>query len=422
MAKRKQKLQIKIVFDTNAIWTRGESFLLKREMSELVAGNQGDAHLDIEWILPEVVLGERIYQMQLEAIDLLPNLSRLERVIGHPLNITEDIVKARISEAVQRQVEQHQLTIRAARYAEIQWESLVTNAINRIAPFDTKTEKGFRDSLIAETFSQLVADTPDNSQRFRVVLLTTDTLLAKAVSLRVSGRNNVQVLGSVDELKGLLNTLISTVSEDYVEQLRQKAKDYYFKADKPNQGIVHDLNIQSKVETECKEQLDARPEGTYRRSNGNWVLLPPRFVKKEGQRVFWTSRFSIEAKAYKLTTQSVPTFNAVPLSTLVGAEKNLLTAKTPWYGEVSTGLNFVGNPPVVLGSPLSSLDPAYGGSFVGAPSSMNFVSLGGNERLAATGKTIVDVNWSVLVNIKGVFSKPKLEAVEFIETTWENVP
>jgi hypothetical protein len=56
MAKQKQKLQVKIVLDTNAIWTGGESYLLRQEIADLVDANQGDIHLEIEWILPEVVL------------------------------------------------------------------------------------------------------------------------------------------------------------------------------------------------------------------------------------------------------------------------------------------------------------------------------------------------------------------------------
>jgi len=53
------------------------------------------------------------------------------------------------------------------------------------------------------------------------------------------------------------------------------------------------------------------------------------------------------------------------------------------------------------GMPLFSTDPASSLGLV------TFSSLAGNEQLIATGTTVIAVNWSVSVNIKGVFSRPK---------------
>jgi hypothetical protein len=51
-----------------------------------------------------------------------------------------------------------------------------------------------------------------------------------------------------------------------------------------------------------------------------------------------------------------------------------------------------------------------GGTFIGA-----------TETLVAKGKIVVDVNWSVSVNVKSTFTKPQIESIDFVETTWEKV-
>jgi PIN domain len=407
MAKQKPKLQVKIVLDTNAIWTGGENYLLRREMSELVRGNRGDAHLDIQWILPEVVLHERRYQMQREASALLPSLTRLERVIGHPLNITEEVIGERISSAVERQVQEHQLVVQPVSYDHIDWLRLVVDAVYRRPPFEAKSEKGFRDAIIAETFLQLVNASPEQPQRCRIILLTSDTLLGQTVEARISERKNAQVLRSADELRGLINTLISTIPEDYVLQLQRKAQDYFWRDGGADLGLVYDLKVLDAIQSHCKDQLEAKPEGITRRSNGPWHLTPPRFVKKEGQRVFWVSRFSPEAKAYKNNTQQTSEYKSILFADALTTDR---TSWSPLLATINTGGTVTTS---------GSVPGFYGG---GHP--MDMISLGSlavNEKLAATGYTVIDVNWSITINVKGVFSKPRIDSIEFVETTWETV-
>jgi hypothetical protein len=351
--------------------------------------------------------------MRREAFTLLPSLARLEKVIGHPLNITEEIVSKRIAETVDRQVSDHKLTVHKASYNLVDWQRLVGNAVNRRPPFETKGEKGFRDAIIAETFLQLVEASPEQPQRCRVVLLTDDELLTKAVKARVAERNNIQIFGSVDELKGLINTLISTVPEDYVAQMQEKAQEYFVKSLDPDKGFIFDLKIQEAVRNKCSDQLAALPDGATRRSNGTWQLSHPRFVKKDGQRMFWVSRFSIQAKAYK----EIP--NQITSETLSG-----LNIATPYniassYNVLPATTIFGLSNPVVSANPPTIPKGFYGGGFGEAYTGS--VKLIGNDTLVASGKTLVDASWSASVSVKGIFSKPKLESIDFIETVWEKV-
>lgn len=429
MVQRKHKLQLKIVLDANAIWTGSESFLLGREIAELVNSHRGDAHLSIEWILPEVVLGERVYQMQREALNLLPSLAKLERVIGHGLNITEELISRKISESVNQQVQDHQLEVHAAAYDRVDWSRLVGDSINRRPPFEKSiadnkrnTEKGFRDAIIAETFLQVVEGSPEQAQRCRIVLLTKDGLLTEAIRSRISHRSNVQVLSTADELKNLINTLISTVPEEYVARLQKRAKDYFIKDGETQTGLFYDLKVRATIEKNMATELDSRPERTDRRENGQWQLTSLTFRRKEGQRVFWTAKISIPAKAY-IKNQLQPSYSDALSSYAKTMQWD--PEKYP-YAPVVTPFD-VGkfeSPGMVnvnaITSPIAPLK--YTSTYTGKLEPEPYLKLNllaGDERLVYKGKTVVDVNWSVSVSVKGALSKPKLDSVDFIETVWE---
>ena len=42
-----------------------------------------------------------------------------------------------------------------------------------------------------------------------------------------------------------------------------------------------------------------------------------------------------------------------------------------------------------------------------------------SESLVANGKSIFEVTWSITVSTNKKFSNPKIEAIEFIESSWE---
>src|SRR5205807_3699540 len=91
--------ELRVVFDTNVLFTGSASDLLKQEAVELIQQNLHHSDLLLTWYLPEVVLHERLYQMQAIALGLLPSIQKVEKLLGHQLNITEDIVKQRANEA-----------------------------------------------------------------------------------------------------------------------------------------------------------------------------------------------------------------------------------------------------------------------------------------------------------------------------------
>ena len=161
-----------------------------------------------------------------------------------------------------------------------------------------KKEKGFRDAIIAEAFTQMISRSPKTPDICRVVMVTSDELLGVSIENKIVGCQNVKVFKDIDELKGLINTLVSQVTEEYVESLKEKAGKYFF-VEKDKTTLFYKENIREQIKGKYESELKELPEGADTRENGTWYISPPRFDRKVGQRVFWYTQFRVEAEAFK---------------------------------------------------------------------------------------------------------------------------
>src|SRR5437660_9340575 len=103
--KKQPKPELKVVFDTNAIYTDAAAYLFKREVADLIRANSTHSDLRIRWYLPEIVSWEREYQMRENGFALLPSVQKVERVLGHNLNITIATITDRIRSLIEEQLQ-----------------------------------------------------------------------------------------------------------------------------------------------------------------------------------------------------------------------------------------------------------------------------------------------------------------------------
>jgi hypothetical protein len=183
-------------------------------------------------------------------------------------------------------------------HAQIDWQRVLMDSAYRRPPFqDGATKKGFRDALVVESFMQLINGSPKTPTVCSLVLVTGDKLLTEAVEKRISGMINARVLSNMDELRGFVNTLVSTVDEEFILALQSKA-DKLFWVSGDESMFFYKEGIREKLQERFKAELAATPAETNRK-NGNWTLFPPSFASKKGTRVHWTSRIEIEIEATK---------------------------------------------------------------------------------------------------------------------------
>jgi hypothetical protein len=73
--------KLKVMFDTNVLYTKLAHHLFRLDVKELVASNSTHPDLTIEWYLPDVVARERQYQMSQQASRLHESVAQLEKLV-----------------------------------------------------------------------------------------------------------------------------------------------------------------------------------------------------------------------------------------------------------------------------------------------------------------------------------------------------
>jgi hypothetical protein len=420
-------LELNVVFDTNALYTGSASDLVKQEVAELIEESGQHQDLSVNLYLPEIVRHERQFQMLQKALGLLPSIRKVERVLGVNLNITEDIIEQRVHETVERQLRHLNLRTLSVDIAQVDWNRIMLDAAYRRPPFELgEKEKGFRDALIAETFLQLVSSCPVSPKVCRIVLVSNDNLLFQATESRTVDSKNVKVLRTLEELKGLINTLASKVSEDFVASIQKDAEICFYDPNKKD-SIYYKEDILATIETKFKPVLRGLPSGADLRENGQWTLHSPRFIRKERQRVYWASRIEVEARVYRYRQGALPSrplFDPVTDESmarlLTGKAVEIYSHMTSPIPIIGTGVAGTFNPSTFYGGSVEKNDLSGLAPTSGFPQAVITAEmLQRQKELVSVGKSVFEVNWSIAVTTRGRLSQHRIESIDYIETVWE---
>jgi hypothetical protein len=373
--KLKSKKTIHVVLDTNALFTEMASDLVSAKTAQMILDNNNHLDLEVKWHLPITVIEERAFQMRKAASRHLPALDKVEKILGHNLGINQSTLNDRIDSIINQNVSSLGINILKIDLDKVDWNALIERAHKRLPPFELDNEKGFRDSLIGESFMQLVGDSPKNSASCRLVMITNDNLLRASLEERLDKSQNAKVLNDLEDLKELINTLASAIDEAEISRLQQKAKPLFFKGNGVNAGLYYSQNILNRIQSEFTAMLEELPEDSDARESSGIVIGGPRFVKKVGQRLHWVSRVIFKFKT------------------------------------------FIGDPPEAQGG-LMQLSSK--GLFETKNSNMN--SLPSLLRLGARRQTHIgtsnfDVEWSVTVDSKSKLSRSLIDQINFVGTT-----
>ncbi|HEV8398138.1 MAG TPA: hypothetical protein VGQ37_27875 [Vicinamibacterales bacterium] len=407
--KRRKALEVRVVLDTNQLFTGSASDLLKHELAKLIGDSRRHADVRIAWYLPDIVKLERRYQMIEAAKELLPATVKLERLLGHGLAITPEILQDRVDAAITKQIESLNLVVLTVDHAQVDWARLVADSANRIAPFEPgKHEKGFRDSIVVETFVQLVNTSPRSSGACRIALVTGDELLASAVGSRTQAAN-VRVLRSLEELKDFINLVVSDVTEEFINRIRDAATALFFTKDDQS-TLYYESGLQPSLTAAYAKELQALPDGATSRKNGTWFIGPSRFSHKKAQRVHWVTSIRVEAKANRqeaMPEASLPSSAQAPSSIT-------LTPATPRWS-LPSSISSLGSPTTLVTAsiqarPLSDyvLKLTNTGLFAET-----------RDILVASGQTVLEASWSVTVTATGKLLNPTVDDHRHVETTWD---
>ncbi len=123
--KTKRAPELKVVFDSSALYTGTASDLMNGEVVQLIRDHSNHPDLTLTWCLPEIVMHERRFQMRRRGLDLLPSIEKLEKLLGHNLNVSESIIEMRVKETIERQIQEHSLNLVQLAVNEVDWARLM---------------------------------------------------------------------------------------------------------------------------------------------------------------------------------------------------------------------------------------------------------------------------------------------------------
>jgi hypothetical protein len=398
--KKAKKSQLRVVLDTNALFVTPNSIgsasdLLRHEIANIISEAKYP-DLDILWYLPEIVRHERQYQMQTEALKLRSAINKIERLLDHKLALSDRVLVDHVKIKIDEKESQLGLQEIKLDHALVDWPKLMHAAAYRHAPFEVgEKEKGFRDAIVAESFLQLLASSPKTASLCRVVLVTSDERLTQAVRERIADLPNASVVANVEELKGLINTIVSNAGEEFITQIKPKAAKLFFVSADDKETVFYKEKIEQRLEDKFKSELGATPTGTTFRKNGRWLIERPNFSKKDGRRVFWTSRISIEIEAGTVTKEEEPVSGMIRVSS---------------YAPPSGSLWATPSEPITY----------YGYDEPGSPSQMNSLSnliMSPSQKrvISHKGKDIFEVRWSTEVTMSKDLKKPVVDDIVHVE-------
>jgi hypothetical protein len=247
MARRKIGPSVHVIFETSCLFVEAADKLIRDEISEFILATNEGVEITVKWYIPQLVQAERKYQMKLHARRLIPHLDKVERLLGHNLGITGEILDGKVDAVIEREVQRHALVVRELDPQRVDWMAVVENAVTRRPPFDPaeKQEKGFRDAVILETISQLVEELPKTRQNCRIVLVCADHLLGEAAKQRTAERANFSIVSELSGLKTILNALASELTEKMLTEILPTASAVFLDSHKKT-GLFYSDKIWEK--------------------------------------------------------------------------------------------------------------------------------------------------------------------------------
>ena len=393
----KKPLLLKVVFDTNPIHKESASYLLCRSVRELIERHSGHQDLVIKWILPSVVLRERQYQMTEVAKKMLLEIKDFEGLLPVPLRVDEKNLLELVKTATRKQIRELKVEVEQLKTESINWDELIDAALFRKPPFSSgRKEKGFRDSLVLETFLQILKTSPSTPSNCIVALVTWDKELGPAATNKCRSKQNARVVNTED-LEQLINTLVGDVSEEFVQEIRELAEQYFCDS-QAKEGLYYAKGVENRIRSKFSDDLAGVPAGADVTRMDPWTIGKPQFLEKQGQRVSWNTRITAHRKALRryeeyyqprVYTQSL--FDGVMVAEGGGEIFS--------YKQSLEGSNFSGAIPAI------------------SPDALPLTTY--KEKVLLEGETTFDVRWSVSVSAKRhSFSEGSIDKLLFVTTTW----
>lgn len=303
---RRRKI-LSVMFDTNAIFTKEFDTLISQATKDLIARHSNHGDLSIRWVIPEVVRGEREYQMRNEYRGIASHLTKAERLFGQEWGITQDAVEQRIAACIMAELATQHIDVVPCDIARVDWADIMRRSCFREPPFERgPTEKGFRDAVVCETFIQLASDLVG---RDTAVLVSNDRLIKQYIDSYGLRGNTARVIDDLDALHDEIQLRVANVDEDTQVFIEQRAQQLFYpwdNADDPNCLWIRE-RLYDRIRHEYRDKIMDVPAGSEYVSAGH-EMANARLISKDGTRVHFATSYNAET-GYRVWVPTSDTHN-----------------------------------------------------------------------------------------------------------------
>jgi hypothetical protein len=338
--------QIKIFTDTNIVHAAQAHLLISTAVHKYVSEHKKVESVELKWFLPSMVLEERRHQMLNAALALTPKLDEVERLLGHSLAITPEVMEDRVKSKIEKTINELGLEVCELDAKSVDWEEIIQRSAHRKPPFEksTEKEKGFRDAIIATTFLQEIERSPVTPRSCLLVFVSGDKRVREYIQEKTASASNVRVLDTLDELKSFLNAIASEVTEEFLGQLHPKAKNFFHNFD-TRDGLYMKENIPQQISEQYNDELNAvtKEFPDSRRRQGTIRLGEQTFIKKTGQTVTWNTALSIDFEIVKYDLTKIKEAGGGLLGVRAAEPATIATGSSQFYIEWKHQVSTKGN-------------------------------------------------------------------------------
>jgi hypothetical protein len=265
-------------------------------------------------VIPEIVRGEREYQMRNEYREVSSHLTKAESLFGQQWGITQNVVEERIAARIADELAQHRIEVVPCDIERVDWASVMRRSCFREPPFQRgPTEKGFRDAVVCETFIQLATDLVGGDT---AVLVSNDRLIKKYIdSCEVEG-SRARVVDDLKALHDEIELRVANVDEETQTFLERRAQQIFlpFENKEDPACLWTREKLYRRIWAEHGDRLKAVPQG-FEYVFMAHDLSNARLVSKEGPRVHFQSTYSVQS-AFRFWVQAANSGHEAKATTL----------------------------------------------------------------------------------------------------------
>ena len=221
-----------VIVDSNVLYAKDVTKLVS---SKFMATWQECLTLaSLNLLVPEVVKGERIYQLVSTAEkaieNAVKNFDTIAKVTGKetPKLPTVEQLKADVEKRFGKWATEHKVRIVPTPCDKIDWKRVVNDAIWRVSPFvaaseKVDSEKGFRDCLILETIRDVVNGAPKRN----FVFICNDTVLRSTVEAQFDPKL-VTAYEDLGSFASYLKLTDEELTQEFVNALIKKVPSVFY--------------------------------------------------------------------------------------------------------------------------------------------------------------------------------------------------